>query len=301
MLLVTVLCANTSSRYMYRDRIPIPTEQNDQPLCRLQYRYRVPIPVPSKPLLKPFVKGGPTWVHSHMARMSPDAFVVRRAVVAAATLSLTVPTLHLIDAPADASTASADPDLQLFELCRTRRPSSWSADERVVVDALIEELVSQRQPWHSEMGRGKWRLAYLQRGFHSAPPPAFQLQLPFNEQFQIFGQSSVVNVAEVLGSLLEVRAAGLWLQDEPSNIGTPKRFRADIDQGALCGAITIGSAEKANIGRACVPLPLRGETYRVFEGEYLSPRLRIGQDINSGGARVVQVRVDSFSGRQSRR
>ena len=59
----------------------------------------------------------------------------------------------------------------------------------------------------------------------------------------------------------------------------------------------MGRVEKANIGRACAPLPLRGETYRVFSGEYLGGRLRIGRDMNSGGARVVQVRVDSFSGR----
>ena len=85
--------------------------------------------------------------------------------------------------------------------------------------------------------------------------------------------------------------AGCWPD------GTPKRFRADLREGAVCAAATMGRVEKANIGRACAPLPLRGETYRVFDGEYIGARLRIGRDLNSGGARLVQVRVDSFAGR----
>jgi hypothetical protein len=125
-----------------------------------------------------------------------------------------------------------------------------------------------------------------------------QLELPFNEQYQIISRSEIVNVAELLGPTLEVRAAGAWREDLPASDQTPKRFRADISQGAVCAAVTMGRSEKANIGRACAERPLSGETYRVFEGEYVGPRLRIGQDLNSGGARVVQVRVDSFAGRR---
>ena len=61
---------------------------------------------------------------------------------------------------------------------------------------------------------------------------------------------------------------------------SPKRFEADITRGALC----VGA------GPACAPLPIRGEG--VFDGLYLGSRLRIGQNLNGGGARVVQVRVD---------
>ena len=231
---------------------------------------------------------------------------MRRALLAQAagviTLCLTTPQRRWPAHAAALPTTEPEAARKLFDLCQGRRPGDWTADEKLVVDSLVNELVALRTPWRNEYARGKWRLAYLQRGFDSKPPPAFEL--PVQEQFQIFSQQQVVNVAEIgkvwplFGAAIEIRAAGLWLQDDPGDPAPPKQFRADIDQGALCGAITMGSVEKANIGRACVPLPLRGETYRIFEGEYLSPRLRIGQDINSGGARVVQLRVDSFSGRR---
>ena len=53
---------------------------------------------------------------------------------------------------------------RLLELCRSRRPSDWTADERPEVDRLVQELVDLRAPWPSEGLRGKWRLAYLQPG-----------------------------------------------------------------------------------------------------------------------------------------
>ena len=39
----------------------------------------------------------------------------------------------------------------------------------------------------------------------------------------------------------------------------------------------------------CAPLPIQG--VGLFDGLYLDKRLRIGQNLNGGGARIVQVRV----------
>ena len=220
---------------------------------------------------------------------------MRRAVflraASALALCLTSPGRTL---PALAAEPEPEAALKLFELCSSRRPGSWTADERAAVDALVDEVVALRRPWDKKMARGKWRLAYLQPGLGARQQT---LDLPFNEQYQIIGGGELINVAELLGSLLEVRAAGSWREDDAADLSSPKRFRADITQGALCGSVTMGSVAKANIGRACVPLPLRGETYRVFDAQYVGSRIRIGQDLNSGGSRIVQVRVDGFSGR----
>ena len=199
----------------------------------------------------------------------------------------TLPAAALIDEEPEASR-------RLSELVRGRRPSGWSDAERPSVDALVEELVALRAPYRTAAARGKWRLVYLQPG--TEPP---QLGLPFNEHYRIFGKSDVISVAELVGPTLEVRAAGAWRDDDPTSQSTPKRFREDIAQGALCAALTMGRAEKANIGRACAPLPLspRSETYRVVESQYVGARLRIDQDFNSGGTRCVYERVQGFSGR----
>ena len=89
--------------------------------------------------------------------------------------------------------------------------------------------------------------------------------------------------------------SGTLSEDDRTDLAAPKRFKANINQGALCASLTMGSVEKANIGRACAPLPIQGEG--IFDGVYLGRRLRIGQNLNGGGARIVQVRVDNFSGR----
>ena len=94
----------------------------------------------------------------------------------------------------------------------------------------------------------------------------------------------------MLGTLLEVREAGKLRPVAAA----PRQSKAVISEGALCGSITVGKAEKANVGRLCAPLPLRGEDN--FETLYLGTDLRITQSLN-GGARVVQVRVRSFAGR----
>ena len=170
---------------------------------------------------------------------------------------------------------------KLFALVEGRRAQQWRPEEREAVDALIEEVVALKAPWDRDDLRGKWKLAYLQPGPDGAgvdrriPFP----ELPWNDSFQVFGADSVVNVGELLGPLLEVRVSGGLSEADPKVLSAPKRFRADIDQGALCLAGPL----------PCAPLPIKGEG--LFDGMYLGKRLRIGQNLNGGGARIVQVRV----------
>jgi hypothetical protein len=237
--------------------------------------------------------------------------------------------------PSLSAAAEEEPEAatRLLSLVEGKRPADWkraSPATRAEIDGLIEELAQKPTPWTREQLRGKWKLAYLQPGPDGAgvdrriPFPEFD----FNDSFQIFGTDSVINVGEVLGPALEVRVSGSLSEADPSDLIAPKRFKANIDQGALCASITMGSSEKANIGRACLPLPIQGEG--IFDGVYLGKRLRIGQNLNGGGvrakwdlkysyspricsplcrltttasnlarmqARIVQVRVTNFSGR----
>ena len=186
----------------------------------------------------------------------------------------------LVAAPSRSrATGAAD---ELYELVRTRRPSQWQDSERARVDALVSEVVAQNAPWPRAGLVGKWRLAYLQPGpkgegvDRRVPFPEFG----FNEQYQIFRQNPgrVTNVGEVLGQAVRVEVKGGLEELDSSVTRSPKRFRALIDDGALCA------------GSACAPLPISGEG--LFDGAYLDDRLRIGQNLNGGGARIVQVRVE---------
>ena len=178
---------------------------------------------------------------------------------------------------AGAATGAAD---ELYELVRTRRPSQWQDSERARVDELVEAVVSQNAPWPRTGLFGKWRLAYLQPGPNGegvdrrVPFPEFG----FNEQYQIFSSGRVTNVGEVLGPAVRVEVKGGLEEVDSSVTRSPKRFRALIDDGALCA------------GSACAPLPISGEG--LFDGVYLDDRLRVGQNLNGGGARIVQVRVE---------
>ena len=173
---------------------------------------------------------------------------------------------------------------KLLALVDGRRPADWRDDERPAVDALIDELARLQAPWPRDFLRGKWKLSYLQPGPGGAgvdrriPFP----ELPDNDSFQIFGESSVTKVGELLGTSLEVRVSGSLAEEDRTDLTSPKRFRADIDRGRVCA----GPAEAA----PCVPLPISG--VGLFDGVYLGRRLRIGQNLNGGGARIVQVRVD---------
>jgi len=171
---------------------------------------------------------------------------------------------------------------ELFDLINGHKPQSFSQDQRFQIASLIDRIVDARYEWRKEDLDGKWALAYLQPGPDGGgidrriPFP----DLPFNNNYQIFSKKSLTNVGELLGPLLEVRVGGSLQEEDESSYSTPKRFRANIEKGALC----VGDGDEK-----CIPLPIKGEG--IFDGVYLGERLRIGQNINGGGARVVQVKV----------
>jgi hypothetical protein len=210
-----------------------------------------------------------------------DRRTALRGVLGALSLSPAVAAA----APAVAVAAPEEPSepaRRLLAACQGRRATQWRDSERTAIDALIDEVAALNAPWPRENLRGKWKLAYLQPGpdgggvDRRVPFP----ELPWNDSFQIFGEASVTNVGELLGPALTVRVSGALAEDDAAVARAPKRFRADIDGGALC----------VFDGPLCAPLPIRGEG--IFDGQYLGERLRIGQNLNGGGARIVQVRVD---------
>ena len=210
-----------------------------------------------------------------LAYLSLTPTLGRRAAIATSITAALAPRLPAV------AREEPDPAQRLLTAVQGRRAQQWRPEERPEIDRLIDEVVALRAPWEREALRGKWRLAYLQPGPDGAgvdrriPFP----ELPWNDSFQIFGSDSVTNVGELLGPWLEVRVSGGLAEDDASVATAPKRFRASITGGDLCLR-----------GVGCAPLPIRGEG--IFDGVYLGPRLRIGQNLNGGGARIVQVRVD---------
>ena len=203
---------------------------------------------------------------------------VRRAVLAHAAcllsslvLPMRAPALAAADLEpaAAAAAAAAAAEARLVELSQGRRLSSWSPAERLTVDALVEELVAlgRQTSWSRGALRGKWRLVYVQPGPQDVLYPDTERRLLFpdlawNDKYQIVGLSYIINVGELAGPLLEVRAAGSIAEVDASEvllssrrqggqalprtpIVGPRRFQADLAEGALCGSITIGSREKA--------------------------------------------------------
>ena len=190
---------------------------------------------------------------------------------------------HTHDAPAICTQARRPARrMSCTSWCARGGPRSGRTRERARVDALVSEVVAQNAPWPRAGLVGKWRLAYLQPGpkgegvDRASSVPEFG----FNEQYQIFRQNPgrVTNVGEVLGPAVRVEVKGGLEELDSSVTRSPKRFRALIDDGALCA------------GSACAPLPISGEG--LFDGVYLDDRLRVGQNLNGGGARIVQVRVE---------
>ena len=172
---------------------------------------------------------------------------------------------------------------ELFEIINGHRPQpdSYPDDTRLRASELIDKIVSRQYTWHREDLPGKWALSYLQPGPEGG---GIDRRIPFpdlwfNKNFQIFTKDSVVNVGELMGPALEVRVGGS-LEELDESLSMPKRFRANINNGKMCfGQSATG----------CVPLPISGEG--LFDGVYLGQRLRIGQNLNGGGARVVQVKI----------
>ena len=171
---------------------------------------------------------------------------------------------------------------RLYALVDGHRPSDFKdlPAAAVEIDQLIDEIVRSRAPWPRGSLAGLWRLAYLQPGPDGTgvdrriPFPEFD----FNDSYQRFGESSVLNIGELLGPTLRVEVGGTLTEEDASVVRSPKRFRADITGGGLC----LGSLP-------CAPLPIKG--VGLFDGVYLGRRLRIGQNLNGGGARIVQLRV----------
>ena len=181
-----------------------------------------------------------------------------------------------------AATAAAVPaaEARLVELSQGRRLSSWTAEERPVVDALVDELVmlGRQATWSRSALRGKWRLVYVQPGPQDVLYPGTERRLLFpdlqwNDKYQIVGLSYVINVGELAGPLLEVRAAGSLAEVDagpvlPSStrsrgdpalplapIVGPRRFQAGLAEGALCGSITMGSRPSPSPGHGPSPSP----------------------------------------------
>ena len=169
---------------------------------------------------------------------------------------------------------------QLFDKINGRRPSEYSQEERFEIAALIDEILAQKWDWNADELPGKWMLTYLQPGPEGGgidrriPFPDFD----FNDSFQVFTADTVLNIGQVFGPLVQVEVSGSLQEKDAAQKSAPKRFMVDIDSGKLC------------FSKNCLPLPISGQG--LFDGLYLGKRLRIGQNLNGGGARVVQVRMD---------
>ncbi|CAJ1950005.1 unnamed protein product [Cylindrotheca closterium] len=207
------------------------------------------------------------------------------------------PKSSLKPSPAEPKAAS-----QLFDYINGRRPNEYTFQETKEIEGLIQEVVdtgktkseiTNKPEFQRGLLPGRWILAYLQPGPNGVgidrriPFPDFD----FNDNYQVFSESSsqqqpqqVTNIGQVLGPWIDVKVSGMLQEEDPSSTRIPKRFQANINGGKLC--VHAGS----NTEGACVGLPIKGEG--IFDSLYLGERLRIGQNINGGGARVVQIRLD---------
>jgi hypothetical protein len=233
-------------------------------------------------------------------------------------------TPSLVDPPAR-STQTPSPSepaavTQLFDYINGRRPNEYTQDERSEIASLVDSIVvaatttttrsqqQQQKDWKDETSSslfdrsllpGTWILAYLQPGPDGVgidrriPFPDFD----FNDSFQVFSNkdssaaataaatAGVVNIGQVLGPWVDVQVSGTLEEDDPTTSTVPKRFRANIQGGKLCWNSYPPKTA------SCVSLPMiQGEG--LFDSLYLGERLRIGQNLNGGGARVVQIRLD---------
>jgi len=210
-------------------------------------------------------------------------------------------------------TPSNEPRLvtQLFHTINGRRPYEYSAEERNEINDLIRSILlltsnserssdnqQQRElsSYQSSSLVGTWILAYLQPGPNGAgidrriPFPEFD----FNDSYQIFRDdtnvnngiipNSVINIGQILGPLAKIQVYGTVEQEDVtttrgSTASTPRRFQANIQGGKLC----------LKDDDLCIGLPIQG--VGLFDSLYVGERLRIGQNLNGGGARVVQIRL----------
>lgn len=178
---------------------------------------------------------------------------------------------------------------RLYETVNGRRDADYSEAERIEIEALIDEIAAQKFPWQPDSLPGKWRLVYLRPGTGGAgidrriPFP----ELPFNDSFQVFGAAaskreyfgSISNIGQVFGPSVFVTVSGDLIDVDPKSAAVPKRLQANIQGGQVCAGTNF-----------CLSLPISG--VGLLDSVYLGDRLRIGQNVNGGGALVVQVRVD---------
>jgi len=169
----------------------------------------------------------------------------------------------------------------LFNKVNGRRPNEYSLEERREIATLIDKICDSQTPLSKDLENslsGTWMLSYLQPGPDGSgidrriPFPEFD----FNDSFQTFTDTTLENVGQVVGPLVEVHVSGSLRRNDENKKST-NRFIANIDHGELC------------LASSCVPLPISGKG--LFESSYVGKRLRIGQNLNGGGARVVQVRM----------
>jgi hypothetical protein len=179
--------------------------------------------------------------------------------------------------------SSAEPAevTRLFEYVNGRRPNEYTEQEQQEMDASMDTIASSQSPFERNLLLGTWMLVYLQPGPEGGgidrriPFP----ELPFNQNYQKFGSDVVENIGQVMGPWVDVRVSGELHEENPTTMASPKRFQADIQRGELC------------VQRIyCAPLPIEGQG--LFDSVYVGERLRIGQNINGGRARVVQIRLD---------
>ena len=241
-------------------------------------------------------------VLSHAACLLSSLVLPMRAPARAATNLEPAAAAAAAAEPAAAAAAVPAAEARLVELSQGRRLSSWTAEERPVVDALVEELVvlGRQATWSRSALRGKWRLVYVQPGPQDVLYPGTERRLlfpdlPWNDKYQVVGLSYVINVGELAGPLLEVRAAGSLAEMDagqvfPSSarsrgdptlplapIVGPRRFQAGLAEGALCGSITMGSRPNPSPSPSPIPLVLRLDHAQALASA-LSLVLRLDHD-----------------------
>jgi hypothetical protein len=203
---------------------------------------------------------------------------------------------------------------ELFHRVDGRRFNEYSTMERDEIDSLVDRIIQESKNDHRRQQQqsqpppqlaGTWRLVYLQPGPGGAGIDRripFFPEFPFNDNYQIFSTDHhITNIGELWGPRINVRVMGDYSEEEEARMmghssnlirsgqsssssslssSSFQRFRATITSGKLC----------ANRDTSCFDLPIAGEG--LFDSVYLGDRLRIGQNLNGGGARVVQVRME---------
>ena len=172
----------------------------------------------------------------------------------------------------------------IWNKLKKEKPSTLNNKNEIdTINEYIDEIIvlAKGTPWKRNRLTGKWRVAYVRPGDNGA---GLDRRIPFpelsiNESYQQFSSDgSVTNIGELLGPNIRVEVKGLLIEDDLHVDTIPKRFRADISDGDLCA------------GSFCVKLPIEG--VGLFDGVYLGEKIRIGQNLNGGGALVVQIRQD---------